>query len=131
MIQAKEINTVATKNKLKDTQIEKDYILSWILFGIANNDLLSTVLVFKGGTVLKKTYFQDYRFSEDLDFTLLEEKTTNEELFQEFEKVYAFVKEEANITLQFGESNTHSSGSLAFYVNYIGPLQGSIRSRDV
>jgi len=28
--------------------------------------------VFKGGTCLKKCYFNDYRFSEDLDFTLLD-----------------------------------------------------------
>ncbi|MCO5240543.1 MAG: nucleotidyl transferase AbiEii/AbiGii toxin family protein [Chitinophagaceae bacterium] len=130
MIQAKEINAVAVKNKLKDTQIEKDYILSWILFGIAGNELLSKQLVFKGGTVLKKIYFPDYRFSEDLDFTLLDEKITNEELLHEFEKVYAFVKEEANITLQLGEANTHISRSLAFYINYIGPLLGNINSRN-
>lgn len=131
MIHVKEINTVAAKNRLKDTQIEKDYILSWLLYGISNNPLLSAYLIFKGGTVLKKTYFQNYRFSEDLDFTLVDEKITNDELLLEFEKVYVFVKEEANITLQFGEENTHSSGSLAFYINYIGPLQGNISSRDV
>lgn len=131
MIQVKEINAVAAKNNLKDTQIEKDYILSWILLGIANNELLSANLVFKGGTVLKKAYFQDYRFSEDLDFTLQDEKITNEELLREFEKVYTFVKEEANIILQLGDANTHISGSLAFYINYIGPLQGNIGSRDV
>jgi len=27
---------------------------------------------FKGGTCLKKCYFETYRFSEDLDFTLTE-----------------------------------------------------------
>lgn len=131
MIRLKEINAVAAKNKLKATQIEKDYVLSWILLGIANNELLSKQLVFKGGTVLKKIYFPEYRFSEDLDFTLLDEKITNGQLLHEFEKVYAFVKEEANIPLQFGESNTHISGSPAFYINYIGPLQGNINSRDL
>lgn len=131
MIRLREINAVAAKNKLKDTQIEKDYILSWILFGISNNGSLSKSLVFKGGTVLKKVYFPEYRFSEDLDFTLLDEKITNEELLLEFERVYVFIKEETNINLQFNEANTHSSGSLAFYVNYVGPLQGNINSRDV
>ena len=29
--------------------------------------------VFKGGTCLKKCYFETYRFSEDLDFTLRDE----------------------------------------------------------
>lgn len=124
MIHPKEINATAAKNRLKDTQVEKDYVLSWILFGISQNSLLAESLVFKGGTVLKKVYFPDYRFSEDLDFTLLNEKISNEELLKELEQVYAFVKEEANIVLQFKESNTHVSGSIAFYINYIGPLQG-------
>jgi hypothetical protein len=41
------------------------------------------------------------------------------------------VKEEANITLQFKESNVHESGSLGFYIKYISPLQANINSRDV
>jgi len=131
MIHPKEISAVAGKNRLKDTQVEKDYILSWILYGISKNELLSTNLVFKGGTVLKKVYFSEYRFSEDLDFTLLNKEISNDDLLKAFESVYAFVKEEANITLQFKESNTHISGSIAFYVSYIGPLQGNINSRDV
>src|ERR1700734_478224 len=103
MIHPKEINAIAAKYKLKDTQVEKDYILTWILFGISQNQLLSKAFVFKGGTALKKIYFEDYRFSEDLDFTLLDEKISNEEILKELEKVYSFVKESANITLQFKE----------------------------
>jgi predicted nucleotidyltransferase component of viral defense system len=87
--------------------------------------------VFKGGTVLKKVYFLDYRFSEDLDFTLLDHSISNEEILAEFEKIYTFLKEEANITVQLKESTTHETGSLALYVNYIGPLQGSLASRDL
>lgn len=45
---------------------------------IQRNAMLSKNLVFKGGTVLKKAYFEDYRFSEDLDFTLLKENITND-----------------------------------------------------
>lgn len=48
---------------------ERDYLLSWILAGIAQVDILSKTLVFKGGTALKKCYFGNYRFSEDLDFS--------------------------------------------------------------
>jgi len=50
--------------------IENDYILSWILAGIATNKALKNEMIFKGGTALKKCYFGDYRFSEDLDFSL-------------------------------------------------------------
>jgi predicted nucleotidyltransferase component of viral defense system len=49
--------------------LERDYLLSWILAGIGQVDSLSDTLVFKGGTALKKCYFGDYRFSEDLDFS--------------------------------------------------------------
>lgn len=132
MIHPKEINAEAGKYRLKDSQIEKDYILSWLLYGISRNEILSKILVFKGGTVLKKVYFEDYRFSEDLDFTLLDDTISNDDLLKEFEKVYAFVKEEANITIQFKESDIHeSSGSIVFYTNYVGPLQADIKSRDV
>src|SRR3990172_12126301 len=49
--------------------LERDYLLSWVLAGIAHVEALRDTLVFKGGTALKKCYFGDYRFSEDLDFT--------------------------------------------------------------
>lgn len=49
--------------------LERDYLLSWILAGMTRVDALRETLVFKGGTALKKCYFGDYRFSEDLDFT--------------------------------------------------------------
>jgi predicted nucleotidyltransferase component of viral defense system len=49
--------------------LERDYLLAWILAGIDRVPVLRDTLVFKGGTALKKCYFGDYRFSEDLDFT--------------------------------------------------------------
>jgi len=50
--------------------IEKDYMLGWLLAGISHHAELSASWAFKGGTCLKKCYFETYRFSEDLDFTL-------------------------------------------------------------
>lgn len=52
--------------------IEKDYALSYILAGMASHDALAYALIFKGGTALKKLYFGDYRFSEDLDFSTID-----------------------------------------------------------
>ncbi len=49
--------------------LERDYLLSWVLAGIGQVESLRETLVFKGGTALKKCYFGDYRFSEDLDFS--------------------------------------------------------------
>ncbi|WP_419950529.1 nucleotidyl transferase AbiEii/AbiGii toxin family protein [Candidatus Palauibacter sp.] len=52
--------------------MELDYALGWALRGIADHEYLAGRLVFKGGTCLRKCYFPDYRFSEDLDFTATE-----------------------------------------------------------
>lgn len=49
--------------------ILKDYAIGHVLGAIATDSTLADTLVFKGGTALKKLYFGDYRFSEDLDFT--------------------------------------------------------------
>lgn len=52
--------------------VEKDYVLGWLLAGVGAHETLGTTWVFKGGTCLKKCYIETYRFSEDLDFTVLE-----------------------------------------------------------
>lgn len=52
--------------------IEKDYALSYVLTGIALHPKLTHSLIFKGGTALKKIFFGDYRFSEDLDFSVID-----------------------------------------------------------
>lgn len=57
--------------KASQPVIEKDYALSYVLAGIATQADLAHSLVFKGGTALKKIFFGDYRFSEDLDFSTL------------------------------------------------------------
>ena len=49
--------------------VEKDYALSYLLAGMAQSENLYRGLVLKGGTALRKYYFADYRFSEDLDFS--------------------------------------------------------------
>jgi predicted nucleotidyltransferase component of viral defense system len=50
--------------------VEKDYVLGWLLAALARNPEVKANWVFKGGTCLKKCYFETYRFSEDLDFSL-------------------------------------------------------------
>jgi len=49
--------------------VERDYLLSWVLAGISRVEPLRDSLIFKGGTAIKKCWFGDYRFSEDLDFS--------------------------------------------------------------
>src|ERR1700733_10457707 len=71
MIDKAEILAVAKQTSLTPHVVEKDYVLGWMLAGIYAHEELAENWIFKGGTCLKKCFFETYRFSEDLDFTLL------------------------------------------------------------
>lgn len=66
--------------------IERDYVISWVLAGISDNEKLQNGLIFKGGTALKKCYFGKYRFSEDLDFTAKASAPRRDKLEKEIER---------------------------------------------
>ena len=51
--------------------MEKDYVIGWMLWAIGSHPVLGSTWAFKGGTCLKRCYMETYRFSEDLDFTIL------------------------------------------------------------
>ncbi len=138
MIKPGEIQQKARELGVRDQQIEKDYVLSWILKGVAQHEQLSEIIVFKGGTVLKKIYFEDYRFSEDLDFTLLNnaslpngQEITSEQIFFWFKETFEYVKEEANIPLEIIDNNEHEDGGINFYISYTGPLGGQGNNKRV
>ncbi len=69
MILQKEILTIAEQKGVVKTTIDKDWVLGHFLAAIYSEQALRENLIFKGGTCLKKCWFPDYRFSEDLDFT--------------------------------------------------------------
>lgn len=76
----KRLEKVSKEASLRLDVVQQDYILSWILVGIFQHTELKSSLIFKGGTALKKGYFGSYRFSEDLDFSVIRELPEN--LFQ-------------------------------------------------
>ena len=70
MILQNEILQIADHEGVPPDTIDKNWVLGHFLAGLFRSDWASQKLVFKGGTCLKKCYYKDYRFSEDLDFTL-------------------------------------------------------------
>lgn len=77
----KEIQQMAKELKMDESAIDKDWMLGHFLNAMFSFSDISENFVFKGGTCLKKNYFPDYRFSEDLDFTLLDKKFVIDDLF--------------------------------------------------
>ena len=66
MIRRQEIVEKARKHGVPESTIERDYAQNWLIGSLSSLDM-----VMKGGTAIRKAYVEDYRFSDDLDFTLL------------------------------------------------------------
>ena len=100
VIPAREVLDLRTEWSLDAGVIEKDYLLGWLLAGIANEPALSETWVFKGGTCLRKCYYETYRFSEDLDFTVTNGgPDTPDELIPIFARISEWLREESGIDL--------------------------------
>ena len=100
MIQRGEILDTATTLGLRPQVVEKDYVLGWVLAGIYQHAALAEHWIFKGGTCLKKCYFETYRFSEDLDFTVTEPSQIQVEFLSDaFQEVAEWIYERAGIEI--------------------------------
>jgi uncharacterized protein len=130
MIRQAEISKFAYQLGLGEKTIEKDYVLTWVLVAIANSPLKS-LLAFKGGTAIKKIYFPDYRFSEDLDFTMLESKISNREVMKRIESLIPWLDREVNLQLAIGNLIELKTGNLTINLNYSGPLQSQMDKRSL
>ena len=64
MIGKQDILDRAVEWQLRPNVVEKDYVLGWLLVAFADHPLTRDGWVFKGGTCLKKCFFETYRFSE-------------------------------------------------------------------
>lgn len=69
MIGEAELRRQAARWGVDPMVADLDYSLGWFIAALygANEDMAQ--VFFKGGTCLRKCYFGEYRFSEDLDFT--------------------------------------------------------------
>lgn len=100
MIPKREILDVATQTNLLPAVVEKDYVLGWLLAGINQSPALRDLWVFKGGTCLKKCYFDTYRFSEDLDFSLRDPAHIDENfLIKIFTEIAAWIYDNSGIEI--------------------------------
>lgn len=122
MIDPSEIHAVASETNLSPYVIEKDYVIGWVLAGIYNHPDIREAWVFKGGTCLKKCFFETYRFSEDLDFTLRDAEHLDEAfLSRVLSEVADWVYQNAGIDVPIGELKVE------VYTNKAGVTGGQAR----
>ena len=100
MIDRREILEAASSFSLLPNVVEKDYVLGWMLAGINAHEEIAESWIFKGGTCLKKCYFETYRFSEDLDFTLRDESHLDEDFLRPvFEEIVGWITEQSGLNI--------------------------------
>lgn len=81
MLSMNDLRRISAKEDIPQATIEKDYAITVALNEIAKSGLV-TKIVFKGGTAIKKIYFEKARFSEDLDFSIINTLTKKEIISQ-------------------------------------------------
>lgn len=128
MIPKEELLELRTEWQLDANVIEKDYVLGWLLAAIANEEELANTWAFKGGTCLRKCYFETYRLSEDLDFTVTQ---GGPETPQALTPIFARVSDwlEANVGIQLlvddtsftRRSNKRGNPTTQGRISYRGP----------
>lgn len=107
--------------RIPEAVIERDYMLAWFLTGLAGHPLRE-VLAFKEGTALRRCWFENYRFSEDLDFTLIH-SIALEEILAGLNEIFAAVEAACGLRIAFDREDRHGhQNSHTFYLRYQGPL---------
>ena len=129
MIDATEIRTLAAQAKIDPGIIEKDYVLSKVLMALSQIDLFNQSLLSKGGTALKKFYYPEWRFSEDLDFTS-KEQLKPKEVKSVFQEAVDKVGKLFGLSMRVMEYSQYPKTgndlvSTQFKLGYDGPLRKS------
>lgn len=117
MINYTQIQKISSQEGMPEEIIEKDYLIELILYYLSKDRYLKEQLVFRGGTALKKIYFRDYRFSEDLDFLIqyaeelkkIENKLNN--LLEKINNDYPF-------QLAIGENSEREKDRIQIFIVY-------------
>lgn len=100
MISQRELASLRAEWMLDQNVIEKDYVLGWLLAGIAHHEELARTWAFKGGTCLRKCYYETFRFSEDLDFTIVNGGPEEpDDLMKIFGEIAEWVREQSGVEL--------------------------------
>lgn len=98
MISRSELQRLANREKVALGILEKDYVLTEVLKALSQVPTLNQVLIFKGGTALRKIFFLHWRYSEDLDFSV-KHNMAKEELRQALQAWYGQVEQASGIPL--------------------------------
>jgi len=120
MISRAELQILANREKVALGTLEKDYVLTEVIKALSQVPALSELLVFKGGTALRKVYFSHWRYSEDMDFSVKQDMK-KEELREALDAWYRQV--ELISQIQLTTRMLHKPDGYAHVrTRFVGPL---------
>lgn len=120
MLSRAELQRLANREKVALGTLEKDYVLTEVLKALSYVPELHEIFVFKGGTALRKVYYSNWRYSEDLDFTV-KQNMAKEELREALDQWYR--QAEGISQLQLVTKMLHKpNGYARVRTQFLGPL---------
>lgn len=121
MIRSQDIKEKAREYSVPVSTIERDYAQNWLLKYLYHPDI-----VLKGGTGIKKVYNENYRFSDDLDFSLTH-PIKGKDLFTHINEAVDKAKEEVGINFQISSKldKTETGFRGKIYFNIIQNATGT------
>ncbi len=114
MIHPNLITRKADEDGMTAQTVERDYVLAHVLTAIAGRNEKAQ-FVFKGGTSLRLCHFDDYRYSADLDFSLINGLDADG-AYQVVERALVDCRERIGFPTLFLNDETPRK------IEYVGPL---------
>ena len=88
------------KNVKRKDLLEKDILIQKILLDLSKDEFFSKNLAFKGGTCLIKCYLGYFRFSEDIDFTWIDQSRFKDQSSKQIRKIISEIKDKIGEILE-------------------------------
>lgn len=115
MISYFQIQRLASQKEVSEDIIEKDYFMELILYYLSDDNFFNERVIFRGGTALKKIYFSDYRYSEDLDF-LIEDKEKLSDYSKRFGRI--LIKISSDFPFKPKKTSRLNNDRLQIFISY-------------
>jgi predicted nucleotidyltransferase component of viral defense system len=105
--------------RITEKVLDRDYGITVLLNGLSKSQL-GDFLAFKGGTAIKKCYFLNYRFSQDLDFTLRSNEWTVHSLEDLFFSLFSDLADETGLGFSLETPLSSARNTLNSRIHYAG-----------
>lgn len=109
MITADEIDDKSAAFEIHTSNVQRDYVFGWVLSGIYSVSELKQHFILKGGNCLRKAYFENTRFSGDLDFAVQTSLPTDF-IANELNKVCDFASNSSGVIFDNSRTRVNEKG---------------------